>query len=300
MNKQLKADLSLLVITMIWGSTFVLTKNALESLSTYNFLSIRFLIAFTISSIIFWKNVKSIDKETLKYGILIGFILFLGFAMQTTGLLYTTASKSGFISAFCIIIVPVIESLISKKFPKKENILGIAFAIMGIALLTLDSNLSLNIGDFYTLLCTFAFAFQIIAVGYYSKKFDPISLAIIQMGVLGALSTLLTFWLETPVIPNNSKAWMSILITGIFATSVAFIVQNIMQKYTSSTRTALIFTSEPVFSAIFAYALLGEIISRKGAIGCMLIVFGMIISEVDLKILINFNKKEFLSDQKGS
>lgn len=292
MKSQFKADLSLLFITIIWGSTFVLIKNALESLSTYNFLALRFGIAFIISSIVFWKNIKNVNIQILKYGSLIGIIFFFGFAMQTMGLLYTSASKSGFISAFCIIIVPIIESLISKKTPEKENIIGILFAIIGIAFLTLNSTLSLNMGDLYTLLSTFAYAFQIIAIGYYSKKVDPISLAIIQIGIMAILSIIFTFSFESPILPTNSKAWTSVLITGILATSVAFIIQNIMQKYTSSTHAALIFTSEPVFAAIFAYLLLGEIISKKGIVGCILIITGMIISEIDLKSLFKFKEKE--------
>ncbi|OPJ56287.1 DMT family transporter [Alkalithermobacter paradoxus] len=295
MKKQLKADLALLLVTIIWGSTFVLTKNALESLETYNFLAIRFVIAFVVSSIVFWKNMKNINKNTLKYGFLVGILLFSAYATQTIGLLYTSASKSGFITGFAVVIVPIASALLLKKLPEKESIIGVTCAIVGLALLSLDSNLKPNIGDFYTLLCAFGYAFQIILVGKYTNEVDSIAFAIIQIGTVALFSILFTFMLETPVIPSNSKAWTAILVTSVFATSGAYIVQTTMQKFTSATHTALIYSGEPVFSAIFAYILLGEILSTQGIIGSILIFVGMIISEVDLKSL--FKKKEDINEE---
>ncbi|KXZ40390.1 Permease of the drug/metabolite transporter (DMT) superfamily [Alkalithermobacter thermoalcaliphilus JW-YL-7 = DSM 7308] len=295
MKKQIKADLALLLVTIIWGSTFVLTKNALESLQTYNFLAIRFIIAFAVSSIVFWKNMKTINKNTLKYGFLVGIILFSAYATQTVGLLYTSASKSGFITGFSVVIVPIISTLLLKKMPEKESIIGVTLAIIGLGLLSLDSNLKLNIGDFYTLLCAFGYAFQIILVGKYTNEVDSIAFAVIQIGTVALFSTIFTFLFENPIIPKNATAWNAILITSILATSGAYIIQTTMQKFTSPTHTALIYSGEPVFSAIFAYILLGEVLSAKGIIGSILILLGMIVSEVDIKSI--FKKETNLDEQ---
>ncbi|MEJ8554244.1 DMT family transporter [Tepidibacter sp. Z1-5] len=290
MSKQLKADISLLVVTLSWGSSFILTKNSLGTLETFNFLAIRFLIAFTISSLIFYKNMNKIDKDTLKYGIIIGIILFSGFALQTLGLNYTTASKSAFITGFSVVLVPLLSSILLKQSPQKKAVVGAFFALIGLALLSLNGKLMLNIGDFYTLTGSFAYAMHIVIVGKYTVKVDSITLAIIQIGTVAILSLFTSFTVETPIIPSGEFVWINIFILSIVCTSGAFIIQNAAQKYTTPTHTALIYTSEPVFAAIFGYFMAGEILSSKGILGAILILFGMLVAEVDFKSL--FNKKD--------
>ncbi|EOC99608.1 DMT family transporter [Caldisalinibacter kiritimatiensis] len=281
MKKQLKADLALLLVTVVWGTTFVITKNALKDIPTYNFLSLRFILAFLFSAIFFYKNMKNTNTKTLLYGTLIGSVLFAGYAFQTLGLNYTTASKSGFITGFSVVIVPIVSALLLKRMPKGSSIIGVLFAIVGLGLMTLNTDLTFNIGDFYTLLCAFAFAFHIILVGKYTTQVDSIALAVIQIGVVGVLSLIFSFTTSKPfIIPTTTDIWIGIFITGILATSGAYIIQNTMQKFTSPTHTALIYTAEPVFSAIFAFILLGEVMSTKGIIGSILIVMGMILAEI--------------------
>ncbi|MFZ5966626.1 MAG: DMT family transporter [Bacillota bacterium] len=284
MNKQQKADLALLGVTLAWGVSFILTKNSLASLSTFNFLGVRFLIAALTSAVFFYKRMLKLDKDTLKYGIIIGMIMFSGYATQTLGLNYTTASKSGFITGFSVVIVPIFSAIVLKKAPKPSSVLGVVFAIIGLGLLTLDSNLTLNIGDLYTLIGAFCFAFHIITVGKYAVQVDAINLAILQIGVVGILSMTVSFLFENPIIPSGTNVWFSILFLSFVCTSGAFIIQNAAQKYTTATHTALIFTGEPVFSAIFAYLLAGEVLNGRGIIGSILIVSGMLVAELDVKI----------------
>ncbi len=289
MSKQLKADLSLLAVTLVWGSSFVLTKNALDHLSTFNFLAIRFILAALISGIIFYKNIIQADKNTIKYGILIGAILFTGYALQTTGLNYTSASKSGFITGFSVVIVPILSAYLLKIKPPKSAVIGVVFAIIGLGFLTLDSSLSLNIGDLYTLIASLMFALHIITVGKYTGEVDSIVMAIVQIGVVGILSLFFSFATEKPIIPTGTEIWLPLFILAILCTSGAFIVQNVMQKFTTPTHTALIYSGEPVFSAIFAYFVAGELLTSKAIWGCGLILAGMVISELDWKIV--FSKK---------
>ena len=291
MTKQTKADLALLIVTIIWGSSFVLTKNALDHLPTYNFLAIRFILAALISAAIFHKSMLKIDKLTLKYGIIIGFILFAGYAFQTVGLNYTTASKSGFITGFSVVIVPVLSALLLKQIPHKEAVIGVLFAIVGLGFLTLNRSLSLNIGDFYTLIAAIMFAFHIITVGKYTVKVNSIAMAVIQIAVVGILSLFFSIGLENPILPSGIEVWSAILILATLATSGAFIIQNTMQKFTSPTHTALIYTGEPVFAALFAFIMLGERLPAQGIFGSLLILSGMLISEVDWKAVFK-SKKE--------
>ncbi len=297
MKKQHQANLALLGVTLAWGISFILTKNSLETLETFNFLSIRFLIAAITSALLFHKRLMKLDRATLKYGILIGVIMFSGYATQTIGLNYTTASKSGFITGFSVVIVPIFSALVLKRLPKFSAIVGVILAILGLGLLTLDSNLQLNVGDLYTLIGAVCFAFHIITVGKYAVKVDAINLAILQIGVVGILSTIVTLLFETPIIPVDGSAWLSILFLAFVCTSGAFIVQNAVQKHTSTTHTALIFTGEPVFSAIFAYLLLGEIMNHRGIIGSILIVTGMLVAEIDFDLSFFKSRKREIAEE---
>jgi len=294
MTKQLKADLSLLAVTLVWGSSFVLTKNSLDHLDTYNFLAIRFLLAALISGIIFYRNIINADKATIKYGVLIGIILFTAYAFQTVGLNYTSASKSGFITGFAVVIVPILSAFLLKIKPPKSAIIGVVFAIIGLSFLTLDSSLSLSIGDLYTLICAFMFALHIITVGKYTVNVDSIAMAIIQIGVVGVLSLFVSFSTEKPILPTGLEIWVPMLILSVLCTSGAYIIQNLMQKFTSPTHTALIYSGEPVFSAIFAYYVASEVLTKRAIFGSILILFGMIVSELDWKTVLSNEKKKKL------
>ncbi len=291
MTKQLKADVALFLVTIGWGASFLLTKNTLDYLPTYNFLAIRFFLAFFLSSMIFIKKMIKIDKNTLKYGIILGVLLFAHYAFQTVGLNYTTVSKSAFVTGINVILVPVFSTLLMKKSPNKKTVISTIIAFIGLAMLTLNKNaLGVNIGDIYTFICAVLFAFYIILVGKYTVNVESISLAIIQLGVVSLLSLITSFAVETPTIPTDYNAWINIIILSVACTSGAYIVQSVAQKFTSPTHTALIYTAEPVFAAIFGYIILGELLNTKGTIGAVLILSGMLMTEVDFKALLNRKK----------
>jgi len=292
MSKQFKADLALFGVALSWGASFILTKNSLDSLATYNFLAIRFILAFVVSAVIFYKNMLKINKNTVKYGGLIGFILFSGYAFQTVGINYTTASKSAFITGFSVVLAPILSSLLLKEKPQQSSILGAILALIGLALLTLNGSLALNIGDFYTLICAFAFAMHIITVGKYTTKVDSIALGVIQIGVVGFLSILVSLFIETPIIPSGNGVWGNVFILSLVCTSGAFIVQSAAQKYTTATHTALIYTGEPVFAALFAYIVAGEVLSFRGLVGALLILMGMLVAEIDFVTLFKTSLKK--------
>lgn len=290
MTRQLKADLALLFVTIGWGASFILTKIALGELPTYNFLAIRFILAAVISSLFFIKNMKKIDKKTLKLGVLLGTILYLHYAFQTVGLQYTTASKSAFITGINVILVPIFSPLLLKQIPKRASIFGAGLAFIGMAFLSLNevtSIKSINIGDVYTFICAVVFALYIIAVGKFTAEVESISFAVIQVGVVGVLSLITSFTIENPIIPTGRSAWISILILSVVCTSAAYIIQNVAQRFTSSTHTALIYTGEPVFAAMFGYIFFRELLNAKGTVGAILILTGMLVAEIDFEKLFN-------------
>jgi drug/metabolite transporter (DMT)-like permease len=287
MTKQVKADLALLFVTIGWGASFMLTKNALAHLETYNFLAIRFFVAFVISAIIFRKQMLKIEKKTLKYGVILGVILFASYAFQTVGLNYTTVSKSAFITGFNVVLVPFFSTILMKNKLDLRSYVSVGMAFVGLAFLTLNHSISnINIGDLYTLICAIITAVYIILVGKYTVKVESISFAIIQIGTVCVLSLLFSFITETPTITTNTSAWISIIILSVVCTSGAFIIQMVAQKFTSPTHTALIYTGEPVFAGIFGYIFVHEVLGLRGIFGAVLIISGMLMSEIDFKIIL--------------
>ncbi|MGB9679861.1 MAG: DMT family transporter [Thermoanaerobacteraceae bacterium] len=280
MSKQLRSDLVLVLVTIIWGSTFIIVKNAIEILPVYNFLFIRFSIAFFLLAIIFYKKLLNIDKRTLIISSAIGTMLFAGYAFQTMGLMYTSASKSGFITGFSVVLVPIFEAFFLKSKPSRAAVTGIVLAVIGLFLLTTNVNFSINFGDFLTLLCAFAFAMHIILIAKFASSVDTFVIATLQIGVVAILSGIASFTFETPVIPTNFSVWGAIIITGVFATAFAYVAQNTMQAYTTATHTALIFSLEPVFSAVAAFLIAGEVMSLKAITGGIFMLLGIILAEI--------------------
>lgn len=284
MKKQLLADLSLLSVVATWGSTFVLTKNALAEIATYNFLALRFGIALLPLLIMYRKRLISADKKSLTGGAVLGLMLFIGYGFQTVGLNYTTASKSAFITGFSAVIVPVLSAWALKKKPALPAVIGVVLAVIGLGLLTLADSFTLNIGDFYTLLATIAFAAHIIAVDKFTRVSHFGILAAGEIGVVALLSLVFSLWFENPVIPASAASWTAIAITAVFATTYAFLIQTLMQQHTTPTHAALIFVSEPVFALLFAFVMLGEMLSLRQLAGCSLILMGMLMAELKLSL----------------
>lgn len=284
--KGIQAEIYLLGIVVIWGSTFAIIKGILDQIMPFTFLAYRFFWAAFILGLIFWKRLKNIDKIILGKGFLIGIFLFLGFTFQTVGLKYTTATKAGFITGLSVILVPIISHFFIREKISKNSIIGVILAVIGLWFLNYNSSFIFNFGDFLVLLCAVSFAMHIISVGLYARKVDYVLLVIVQLTTVFVLSFLMALFFERPGIHlyYPSGVWWSIILTGIFATALAFYMQNKFQRYSTATKTAIIFSGEPIFGAIFAYLLLGEKVGLIAWIGGLLIIFGMIISQREKKI----------------
>ena len=279
--KGVPAEIYLLGIVIIWGATFSIVKGILDQIMPLTFLAYRFFWAAFILGLIFWKRLKNIDKIILGKGFLVGIFLFLGYTFQTVGLKYTTATKAGFITGLSVVLVPIISHFFIREKISKNSIIGVILAVIGLWFLNYNSSFIFNFGDFLVLLCTVSFAMHIISVGLYARKVDYVLLVIVQLTTVFVLSFLMALFFERPGIHlyYPSGVWWSIILTGIFATALAFYMQNKFQRYSTATKTAIIFSGEPIFGAIFAYLLLGEKVGLIAWIGGLLIIFGMIISQ---------------------
>ncbi|MCR8857983.1 MULTISPECIES: DMT family transporter [Bacillus] len=292
MKIQLKADLMLLLVTFFWGASILLTKVGLNYMQEYNLISLRFIIAFLLSGIVFYKHLIKIDFRTIKYAFILAVILFIVYIFATFGTKYTSVSNAGFLMSLTVIFIPVLSSIFLKQRPEKKVILGVVLTIVGIGLLTLNSQLKIGYGDILCILCALFYAVHIIITGTITKQVNSISLGVLQLGFVGLFSSIFSMFMENPKLPSTVESWFSILVLSIFCTAMAFIVQIIAQQYTSPTHTGLIFSLEPVFSAGFAFVFTGETLTAKGYLGATLILLSVVIAELDFKSLLKTNYKK--------
>jgi drug/metabolite transporter (DMT)-like permease len=276
MTKQLKADLSLLAVTVVWGASFPIMSIAFKSVPPYSFIAIRYILSALILGTVFIKKFKNFNKEILKPGILIGLALGIGCILQAVGLVYTTPSKSGFITGLNVIFVPIFIALLYKKLPDFKTNIGVVLSVSGLALMSISGGIGINIGDFLTLLSAVAFAAQIILVDKFSRNSDLAILTTIEFLTVGLLSTVPAVFVEGFNMDLNLFAVGAVIFTAIFCTIFAYGLQNVAQAYTTPTHTAIIFLAEPVFSAIFS-VFIGDKLSGRTFWGCLLILIGMIV-----------------------
>ncbi len=288
-RKTMTAEILLLLVACLWGSTFVVVKNAVEILPPFTFNAIRFTIAailLLIVILLFYRNLLStINRNLLLKGGFIGIFLFGGYALQTFGLLYTSASKAGFITGLSVVMVPLLAILFLKETIRRQAVIGITLATFGLFLLSINDNLSISFGDFLVFLCAICYALHIIFVGKWAPGCHPLLLAFIQIAAAGLLNFVFALFFEDVMRINGEllvvpEVLGGLVITAVFATALAFLIQTAAQKYTTPTKTALIFATEPVFAAIAGYWFANEILISREWIGCALILLGMVIAEM--------------------
>jgi len=226
MNIKIKAILLLLLGTIFWGMTFVFIKDAVSLMSVASFLGYRFLLATLILSCLFFKRFRNYNWNTLKYGALLSVPLLFSFLAQTIGLQYTSASKGGFITGLSVVFVPLILSAIQKRLPSLNILIAVVLATLGLAFLTLGSQLSLNIGDSWVFLSAILFASYIIMVGRYAGKSDAISLSVTQFLCVGFICISYSGIKGELYVPTEYKVWQDLIFSAFFATTFLFLVQN--------------------------------------------------------------------------
>ena len=278
MNKQKKAELILFITSFIWGGTFVAVKLGLNDISPVLYTAVRFSIAGIIFLPLFYTRTFPLSKTVLRKGIILGLFLLAGFITQVIGLNITTASKSGFFTGMLVVFTPLLQIIIERKFPKVGNIIGVVCVTIGLFLLTSPEGSRFNVGDFLTIVCAVLYAFYIIYLDVYSDE-DVFQLTFLQFAVVGIGSFLYAMFFETISFHISTTAIVSLAYTSLLATLLTTYTQTKYQKETTPTRAAIIFSIEPVLSAVVAFFILNERIGLIGVFGGALIVSGILISE---------------------
>ncbi len=279
LDKGLQADLGMLMVALVWGATFVITKQALLDIGPFMFLGIRFLLAFLVLVLLSFGHLRKINKQTVLTGIFIGFFLFVGYIFQTVGLQYTTSSNAGFITGLSVVLVPLLYHLLERSVPHWSTLLSAATAALGLFLMSVPAgSFRPGYGDLLVLGCAVGFAVHIILVDRYSHNFGATAITAVQIFTVGILCLAIGLVVEPGRIVLTVPVIKAILITSIFATSLAFLIQNAMQKYSTPTRFAVVLAMEPVFAGVAGYWWAGEVLSSRAYLGALLILLAMLIA----------------------
>jgi len=286
-SRSLKAHLLLVQATLIWGSTFVVVKAALKFASPLVFTTIRMTVAAIFLALFFHKSMRRISRPALAAGSAVGLLLFMGYALQTTGLNLTTPSKSAFLSSSSAVLVPVLLMVFWRTRIDPWRIIGIVAAFAGLFLMTVPADKSgiadlakVNTGDVLTIFAAIAFAFQIILVGRATRLFPFEQIVTIQIAVMALLMGLAAPLVDTPRFQPSVTLIAAILVTAALPTAVAFGVQAWAQQFTPASHTALIFTLEPVFAWLTSLIVMQERLGSRAGMGALLILAGVLLSQL--------------------
>ncbi|MCR1874226.1 DMT family transporter [Paraclostridium bifermentans] len=285
--KKYSGEIGLLLVSLIWGSGFVATQLGLENgLTPFQLMTGRFFIGALLISVIFFKKLRNINKKDIISGVLLGIFLFIAFSFQTFGLKYTTSAKSAFLTAANVVMVPFVGCILYKRKIEKIGIISSLIALIGIGIISLESDFSISFGDGLTLICAVGFAMHIFLTSEFTKKHDPVVLTCIQMATAFLLSLILQVFAGESSATINSSTIGSVLFLGVFNTTICFLGQTICQTKVDGTKTAILLSTEAIFGMLFSVIIAKEIITLRMILGSLFIFIAIICAETKLAFLL--------------
>ena len=280
--KKIRAALLLLITTFFWGVTFTIVKDAINHVDVFVFLAQRFLLAAGI--MLPWALLRRdrLNVKLLTHGSILGCLLFAAYAFQTVGLRYTTASNTGFLTGLSVVLVPLFDALFFRQPVSRSIRWGVGLAVAGLFLLCSNGSLSFNVGDLLATMCGASVALHLLFTSRFARHAtsDVYLLTTLQLLSVGALSLAMAAVRGQRVFVWHPELFWTLAICVLIATVFAFLVQTSMQRFISPSHTALIFCTEPVFGAGYAYVAAGERLGTYGYLGAVLILAGMVVSEL--------------------
>lgn len=270
----------LIVVTAIWGGGFVASDIALNSLTPMQIMAIRFLLGAVLMSLISVREFRNINIKEIGAGVLMGIALFAAFALQIIGLQYTTPSKNAFLTALNVVMVPFIALLVLRKRIGWRGVLGACLSVVGVAVLSLNGNMTLGLGDALSLLCAVGFAFQIFFTGLFVQRYRATILNCVQMVTAFVLSVVVMVAMGQVHLTPTTDGWWSVLYLGAVSTTICYLLQTACQQYVDETKAAIILSMESVFGTLFSILLLGEVVTPRMIVGCAIILVAVVISNL--------------------
>ena len=272
------ALLALIAVTAIWGVTFVQVKDAVAIYPLFAFLAVRYGIATGALALAGGGRVRTLGRSGWTAGAVVGALLGLGIALQTAGLERTTVSSTGFITGLYVVFTPLFGLALFRTGVAVEVWLGVAFALAGLAMLS-GVPVGSPGGNLLVLASAAAQALQIVALERYARRYDAIALTLVEMGVCLVGFLVIALARGQLEVPRGWTVWGALLVTGLFASALAYLIQVWAQRRLSAARIAIVFSLETVFAGIFGYWLSGDRLGWLGWGGCALILSGIVIAE---------------------
>jgi drug/metabolite transporter (DMT)-like permease len=269
--------LALVGVTAIWGSTFVVVKDAVEQMPVTDFLTWRFALAALAMLLLRPRCLQTLSAQGRRTGVVVGLALGAGYLLQTLGLQHTSAAVSGFITGMFVVLTPLGQALLLRRPPATLSWVAVALATLGLGLLSLKG-FSIGPGEALTLGCALAFALHIVGLGRWAPQYDAYGLAVVQLLTTAALCAVVA----VPgglVVPPSASVWGALALTALAATALAFVVQTWAQAHLPPVRAAVIMTMEPVFSGLCAVFLAGEVLGPRALAGAALVLMAMLLAE---------------------
>lgn len=280
----------LLLTAFIWGTAFVAQSVGMDYLEPFTFNGVRCLIGAIALLPCIWffnrgkekenkVNDKNEKRDLIKGGIACGILLFAASSLQQIGLVYTAAGKAGFITAFYIVLVPVFGIFLHKKIGWKVWT-AVAIALAGLYFLCITEAFTIGVGDIYVLLCALIFSVHILVVDHYAPKVDGVKLSCIQFLVAGIVSIPFMLILESPKMGNMMTSWFPLIYAGVFSCGIAYTLQILGQKNVNPAIASLILSLESSFSVLSGWVILGERLSARETIGCIMMFAAIILAQI--------------------
>lgn len=279
-KNRILGTIALIIVTVFWGGGFVGVDISLNYLAPMQVLCARFFIALILFFILSFKSLKTITKKEIKWGIVLGIALFLGFITQTIGLKYSTPSKNAFITALNVVIVPFIAYFTIKRPLSKIKLICAVISVAGVGILSINNDLTFGIGDILTLCCAFFFALQIFLTGEAIKTCRNSIMNFMQMSTAFVLSLIGSLIFEGTVKNIEMPGILGILYLGLISTGLCYVLQAAGQKYVDESRSAVILSMSAVFGTIFSIIIVGEILTTRMILGSIIILIAVIIAGI--------------------
>ena len=272
------ALVALIAVTAVWGVTFVQVKDAVAIYPLFAFLAVRYAIASGVLAVAGAGRLRGLGLSGLGAGAVLGVLLGLGIGLQTAGLERTTVSSTGFITGLYVVLTPLFGLLLFRTGVGLEVWLGVALAVAGLAMLS-GVHVGSTAGDGLVLASTSAQALQIVMVERYATRYDAIALTLVEMAACCAGFLAIALALGDLHVPRGWTVWGALVVTGVFASALAYLIQVWAQRRLSAARIALVFSLETVFAGLFGYWLSGDRLGWLGWGGCAVILGGIVVAE---------------------
>ncbi len=274
-----KGEFLIVFSTVAWGVSYLFTKTAVHSLDAFNVIALRFTVACVVTALVFYHRLLGIGRNEIVYGCFLGALLSAGTSSLAVGLRSTSVSNAGFIVGSMIVLVAIMDTVVARRRPHSGLLFGVILAVAGIGVLTLRGHLSINPGDVYCLVATLSLAFHVMVAQKASRHADPVGASIAQFAATSVIAWAIAFMPGGVVVLPRGTLLLAILGLGVVGTAAAFVCQVAGQKFISPTRTAFLFTLEPIFATLFAWIFLQEHMTWHVYAGGGLLLSGVYVSE---------------------